>query len=140
MQLDLYLKETQQLTEHNATLLNEVSQRLKNKEELSPLEQNGVLHALQTLIENAIGKGKHILKHQQKSIPVSAYDVFRKLSRQNIISTEELDQWIAVIGLRNKIVHDYMNIDPKIILKLVKDKEYQMVVDFLLHPLESDTT
>ena len=62
MQLDIYAQETNLLTEKNASLLDEVKQRLKKGELLSNLEQAGTLHALQVLIENAIGKAKHTLK------------------------------------------------------------------------------
>ncbi len=77
---------------------------------LSGLEQNGVLHALQVLTENAIGKAKQILKASGEPVPVSAYDAFTALARINEISVNELTAWNAIIGLRNRIVHEYMNI------------------------------
>ena len=61
MRLDIYLKETQQLAEVNGDVMEEVRQRLLKGEKLSRLEQSGVLHVLQVLIENAIGKAKHTL-------------------------------------------------------------------------------
>lgn len=80
---------------------------LHNKRyQLSWLGQNGVLHALQVLIENSIGKAKHLLKAANEPVPVSAYDAFESLARRGEISTEELDQWNSTIGLRNRIVRD----------------------------------
>ena len=92
MQLELYLKETQQLAEYNATILNEVRQRLINGETLSKLEKSGVLHALQVLIENAIGKAKITLKHHNKSVPISAYDAFESLAESDLIHIKDLKQ------------------------------------------------
>ena len=61
MRLDLYQAECERIAKDQISLLNEVKQRLALGESLSRLEQNGVLHALQILIENAIGKCKHLL-------------------------------------------------------------------------------
>jgi uncharacterized protein YutE (UPF0331/DUF86 family) len=54
------------------------------------LEQSGVLHALQILIENSIGKAKHLLKQANKLVPVSAYDAFASLEQHRFISSLEL--------------------------------------------------
>jgi len=140
MQLDLYLQETKQLAEYNASILDDVKQRLQQGDILTRLEQSGVLHAFQVLIENAIGKAKHTLKHLDCTVPTSAYDTFKELVEQGVISQADLDQWNAIIGLRNKIVHDYMNLDVRIVLELVKNNQYAVVVRFLLQgfPRSSD--
>ena len=135
MRLDIYLKETQQLAEVNGDVLEEVRQRLLKGEKLSRLEQSGVLHVLQVLIENAIGKAKHTLKHHKKTVPISAYDVFEMLGEHKVISVDERSQWSAIIGLRNKIVYDCMNIDPEIVLQLIKNKQHQLVIHFLMAPI-----
>ncbi len=135
MRFDLYQKETAQLaTEYNA-LLEIARQKLLAGEALSQLEQNGVLHAFQVLIENAIGKAKQILKFKDENVPVSAYDAFSSLVRINIMSDAELPLWNSVIGLRNRIVHEYMNIDIDRVLNLVSQNEYKFIVDFLLNPM-----
>ena len=99
---------------------------------LSRLEQNGVLHALQVLVENAIGKAKHLIKAAGEPVPVSAYDSFRALTRIRGLSSRELEQWNAIIGLRNRIVHDYMNLDMRRVLQIVESGGYEFVVDLLL--------
>lgn len=90
MRLDLYQAECERIAKDQISLLNEVKQRLALGESLSRLEQNGVLHALQILIENAIGKCKHLLKSLDESIPVSAYDDFASLERRGIITQQQL--------------------------------------------------
>jgi len=47
-------------------------------------------------------------------------------------STANLEEWNGVVGIRNRIVHDYMNIDMKKILALVRDDAYRFVVEFLM--------
>jgi len=137
MRLDLYLAETAQLANEYGALLDEARQQLLAGDALSRLEQNGVLHALQVLIENAIGKAKQILKAGGESVPVSAYDALAALARQNIIEETDLQAWNATIGLRNRIVHEYMNIDIQRVLELVRADQYRFVVEFLLDPVNS---
>jgi uncharacterized protein YutE (UPF0331/DUF86 family) len=51
--------------------LAEARERVLAGGSLSRLEQNGVLHALQVLVENAIGKAKHLIKAAGEPVPVS---------------------------------------------------------------------
>lgn len=135
MRLDLYQSETEQLALTQSSMLNEAQTKLQSGQSLSLLEQGGVLHALQLLVENAIGKAKHILKAVGEPVPVSAYDAFGNLVRLGILPATELNNWNAVVGIQNRIVHDYMNIDMKVIFELVNARRYQFVVDFLVRPM-----
>ncbi len=60
---------------------------------------------------------------------------------QSLVCIDFLDErafpeWVAIIGLRNRIVHEYMNLDMGLVLKLVRGRDYRQVVDFLLAPVE----
>ncbi len=132
MRLDLYQAETAHVAGEQSSLLDEVRHKLRAGEKLSRLEENGVLHALQMLIENAIGKAKQILKSKGEPVPVSAYDALAALARIGVISAEDLLAWNAAIGLRNRIVHEYMNLDVSRVLELVCVDQYRFVVEFLL--------
>lgn len=137
MRLELYQAETARIATEQSALLAFAKQRLVDGLTLSPLEQGGVLHALQILIENAIGKAKQLLKAQNEPVPVSAYDAFAALTRREIISQDQLPAWNAIIGLRNRIVHDYMNIDMPQVLELVAMGRYEFVTVFLLKPIST---
>ena len=132
MRLDLYQTETARIAQEQSALLDEARQRLLEGSTLSPLEQNGVLHALQVLIENAIGKAKQLIKSRNVEVPVGAYDAFSTLVRLKFIKEGDMDAWAAIIGLRNRIVHDYMNIDMALVRDLVKQDAYRFIVGFLL--------
>jgi uncharacterized protein YutE (UPF0331/DUF86 family) len=62
MYLELYQKETEKFVERNGKLLNELHNKLVQTAELSVMEEQAMLHALQIIIENAIGKARHLLK------------------------------------------------------------------------------
>lgn len=138
MRLDLYQAETALIAQEQTSLLDEARMTLLSGGTLSRLEQNGVLHAIQLLVENAVGKAKQLLKAAGKQVPLSAYDGFFGLTELGIIKTGMLTEWNAAIGLRNRIVHDYMNIDMSRVLELVKKEQYRFITDFLLTPITTD--
>lgn len=132
MRPDLYQAETARVATQQSALLHQAKEILAQGRALSPLEQGGVLHALQVLIENAIGKAKQTLKARAQPVPVSAYDAFSALAQCGVISPQDLISWNAVVGLRNRIVHDYMNIDMQHVTAMVLAGKDQFIVDFLL--------
>ena len=138
MRLDVYQAETARIALEQSALLKEARQHLSNGRRLSPLEQNGVLHALQVLIENAIGKAKQLIKARNESVPIAAYDAFNTLVRLGIIPQDQMSLWAPIIGLRNRIVHDYMNIDLKLVNALVQNEDYLFAVDFLMREIPNE--
>lgn len=132
MRLDLYQAETARVAAEQSALLAQAKAILSQGRALTPLEQSGVLHALQILIENAIGKAKQWLKASEQPVPVSGYDAFSALANNALIAPADLPAWNAIIGLRNRLVHDYMNIDFDQITALLATDRDQFVVHFLL--------
>lgn len=96
MRLDLYIAETRQLATRQTAILDQAAYTMEQRK-LTPLEESGVLHALQILTENAIGKAKHTLKALGKSVPVSAHDAFQEIGRLGVIPEEDVMHWNAII-------------------------------------------
>ena len=138
MRTDLYHEETLRIADAQGTLLDEARNHLLAGASLTPLEQNGLLHAVQILVENAIGKAKQQLKVRGETVPVSAYDAFAALARLGCIPADALPAWNAVIGLRNRIVHDYMNVDMLKIFEFLRAHGDRPVLDFLRAPLSGE--
>lgn len=90
------------------------------------------MHALQTLIENAIGKAKQLCKFHGLVVSTSAYDAFESMETLGYINASELAEWRAVIGLRNRIVHDYLNIDSSVIFAALERRAYDVVAALLI--------
>lgn len=135
MRHDLYQAETSRIAHEQGSLLGMAQQRLQNGEAFSALEQSGILHVLQVLIENAIGKSKHWLRAAGRPVPVSAHDAFDDLVKAGILAPESIAAWHSAIGIRNRIVHDYMNIDMQVILPIVESGQYKFITEFLLRPI-----
>ena len=136
MRLDLYQAETARIAAEQKALLTQAKEIMRQRGTLSLLEQSGVLHALQVLTENTIGKAKQLLKAHNEPVPVSAYDAFAALARCGEIDPSTLPAWNAVIGLRNRIVHDYMNIDMGKVMEWVMSDSEKFIMEFLLKTIE----
>lgn len=135
MKIELYQAETEKMCRFHQNILDEAKQRLEANDPFSNMEKLGIIHALQVLIENAIGKAKHLLKMKQQTVPVSAHDVFQLLQQLNLI--DNLEKWNKIIGFRNAVVHEYLTISEDIVFAIVTKQEYQFVLDFLNQPFEA---
>lgn len=62
MDYELYHEATLAMLRRQEAALNDAKARLQSEASLSELEWNGLEHALQLLVENAIGKAKHLLR------------------------------------------------------------------------------
>jgi uncharacterized protein YutE (UPF0331/DUF86 family) len=138
MRLNLYQAETARIATQQQHILNLAKASLQSGRALSALEENGVLHALQILIENAIGKCKQLLKASGQPVPVSAQDAFSALTSLKLLTSQDLSSWVRIVGLRNRIVHDYMNISMPQVISFLTAAQEQFVVDFLLQDFSSD--
>lgn len=97
------------------------------------IERKGAERLLQTLVEACIGLSKHWLKQQNKVLPADAYLVFEKLMDLQLIADADAQEWQRIIGLRNAIVHDYLNLDEKVIKEIVINKMYLKLQIFALN-------
>ena len=86
---------------------------------LSNLEYRAAERTLQVSIEACIGVAKHWAKTLAGHTPQDAYQAFEILAQRGELSPDTLIGWRKIIGLRNTLVHDYLNIDPEIILSVI---------------------
>jgi len=96
------------------------------------VERKGAERLLQVLVEACIGLAKHWLKQQGKVLPSDAYSVFEKLTDLQLISPDNTIEWQRVIGMRNAIVHDYLNLDEKVIKAVIVNKMYITLQQFTI--------
>lgn len=85
---------------------------------------------MQITIESCIGIAKHWSKALSGSSPENANMAFEILAQHQTLETEALTGWRKVVGLRNVLVHDYLNVDPDIIRSVIKDGYTQPLFEF----------
>ena len=129
--LSAYKDAIQQHINESCQDLEELNRILQTRN-WSRLERKGAERLIQTLVEACIGIAKHWLKQQGKVLPSDAYTVFETLTELQLIPTSETEQWQKVIGMRNAIAHDYLNLDERVIKAIITQKMYLQLQDFAL--------
>jgi len=129
--LDTYVDAIQQHVNESVEDLESIYDILQDRS-WTRVERKGAERLLQTLVEACIGVSKHWLKKQNKVLPVDAYSVFEKLMGLQLISNKDADEWKRIIGMRNAIVHDYLNLDEKVIRAIIINKRYLKLQKFAL--------
>lgn len=115
--------------------LNELQSELQgltdimSQRDLNRYEYRAAERTLQILIEACIGIAKHWNYALYQTAPADAYAAFEKLSQQGIEGINDVE-WRKIIGMRNALVHDYLNIDPQIIKALLKRAAYTGLFKF----------
>jgi uncharacterized protein YutE (UPF0331/DUF86 family) len=127
-----YLDRTRLIAHEEEEILDEMSQ----KDTWNKIEIRAVKNSMQVLVENAIGKAKRILKHFNcPVVPQKGSDAFEFMYDMDLIDDDVFRTMKSAIGLRNAMIHDYMNFDDAILKNVVTSKKYKDVVAFL----QSDT-
>ena len=107
-------------------------QTILQQRDLSNLEYRAAERSLQVSIEACIGIAKHWAKYKTGHRAIDAYQSFEQLSQAGELTLDDLKNWRKVIGLRNALVHDYLNIDPEIVRSIIKNSFYTQLFDFII--------
>ncbi len=97
--------------------------------DLNRYEYRASERTLQILIGACIGIAKHWNYALNQTAPADAYSAFEKLSQQGVENIETIE-WRKIIGMRNALVHDYLNIDSEIIHFVIKKSTYKELFVF----------
>jgi uncharacterized protein YutE (UPF0331/DUF86 family) len=83
---------------------------------------------LHLVIEALSDIGNHIIADENLGAVNWLSDIPRIFRKKNIIDDKTQDSWIKMIGFRNTLVHEYIEIDRKIVFNVLQNN---------LHELES---
>ncbi len=128
------------MREHFATLaeeLEQLHQAALKQEGLNALLHRAAERNLQLLTGACIGITKQRLKSQGVVVPSDARKAFDKL-RSLGHDTSHIP-WNKVVGQRNALVHDYLNLDDTIVEGIISRKDYQQLLDFAEAQLKGHT-
>lgn len=121
--LDLYQSELDELR-----LL--LSQRV-----LSALEYRAAERLIQLLLVSCISVAKHWAKAMMGDYPQDAYQAFECLNEKrswgNVLPMPSLDYWGKLIELRDNLIHQAHDLDPKIIPKMIARNETETLFNFI---------
>lgn len=78
-------------------------------------------HLLQVSIEAMLDIGNHIIAEKGFEPPAEYREIFITLGKRGIFSPDFTKRLINMTGLRNRLVHVYMEVDPEKIYQFIQD-------------------
>ena len=118
----------------------QTAQHLAGLDELSAIiakrpltfnERNAAERGLQVVVESAIGCAKHYLKSRQKPVPSEARAAIERVYELLAITEPDIKEMRGAVGMRNAIIHDYLNLDWRVIEPVLKQQKYTAVQLFV---------
>lgn len=93
---------------------------------------------LEKIINRAIDINTHILVESDSPPPDDYYQSFVKLSNMNILERKFAEQLAKSTGLRNRLAHEYDEINPKMVYQSIADalKYYPKYIKFIVNFLD----
>jgi len=120
------IREHAQRQLENLGELSEIAQ----KQPLGKFDQLATERCLQILIESAIGVAKHCCKKAGKTHSGDAYK--NLLTAHHLLNSQIPHASLkGAIGMRNAIVHDYLNLDWSRIETVIVNKHYEAIGEFI---------
>ncbi len=77
---------------------------------------------LHLAIESCTDMGNHVIADENLGIVTSYRDIPTILEEHGYVSVELREIWIAMIGFRNILVHDYTVIDHKLVYDVLQNR------------------
>lgn len=111
--------------------LNELSEQLKQRP-LSFNERNATERGLQVLVEIAFGCSKRYLQLRDKPIPAEARAAIERVYEILALSTPDIAVMRGAVGMRNAIIHDYLNLDWQRVEPVVKARRYREIKTYAM--------
>ncbi|MHA1972322.1 MAG: type VII toxin-antitoxin system HepT family RNase toxin [Candidatus Hodarchaeales archaeon] len=117
---DVILSRLKKLEEY-LSILKGLSKREEEEIINDPLLLGSAERYLQTSIECVIDIGNHIVSAEKLGKVENYAEIFRILEKNKLIHSKLEKNLVNMVRFRNRLVHSYFSIDPKIIYKIIQE-------------------
>ena len=90
-----------------------------------------IQRALQLYIESFIGLSRYFVQQKYQLSLSQSREAIDELNRRGDLATQQHQALLKIIGFRNVLVHDYLEINNSIVEAVVIKKEYAIIVGFV---------
>lgn len=132
-----YLAELERQSQSFARELDALADIAAAQGELASRDGFAAERLLQVLTEACIGVAKHWVKQQGHTAPADAYQAFAAMADGGMACAKPLTEWKKIIGLRNALVHDYLNLDRDVVLAVLQQHAYRKLSRFIHEAAEA---
>ena len=106
---------------------------IRSSPEIGLLERTATERSLQILVEAAISSAKHANKKLVYPARSEAASSIAQLLEHHPLTNVSAQEMKGAVGMRNAIVHDYLNLDWELIKAVLKEEKYKKVGLFVEH-------
>ena len=99
------------------------------------LKQDAIAANLQRAAEQVIDLANHVIRKGKLGLPKESKESFEILARAKVIPQELADKLKGMVGFRNIMVHQYQEMDIKIMVDVIEHRLDDLVV-FTTHVME----
>lgn len=92
------------------------------------LKQDAIAANLQRAAEQAIDLANHVIRKSKLGLPKESKESFEILARARVIPQELADKLKGMVGFRNIMVHQYQELDVKIMVDVIEHHLDDLVV------------
>jgi uncharacterized protein YutE (UPF0331/DUF86 family) len=129
-----YTESVLELTEEHFEALNELGTILLQRQ-LSFIERNAAERSIQVVAEACIGLAKHICKKSGRQV-LGDTSASTQKAVEILQATQKLEErtpkhLLGAIGMRNAIVHDYLNLDWDLVAHVITNQDYLKLKNFI---------
>jgi uncharacterized protein YutE (UPF0331/DUF86 family) len=100
------------------------------------LKQDAIAANLQRAAEQAIDLANHVIRKGKLGLPKESKESFEILAKSKVISQELADRLKGMVGFRNIMVHQYQEVDIKIMVDVIEHRLDDLIA-FTNHMMES---
>ncbi|SFJ05232.1 Uncharacterized conserved protein YutE, UPF0331/DUF86 family [Desulfomicrobium apsheronum] len=102
-----------------------------SSESVSETDNLAIQRALQILVESVIGMSRYVAETALGIRVAKSRESLDELRRMGVLDHDTHARLLRIVGFRNILVHDYLNIDDVVVSAIVKKREYAFLMDVL---------
>ena len=117
----------QELHKHIAKMTRILDRYMESGAQWSEIDVLAIERGLQILIESMVGLSRYVADTCFGINVSRSREAIDELWSLGVLNQEEREALTKIIGFRNVLVHDYLNVDEAIVHAIVKKQEYGFI-------------
>ena len=105
--------------------------RQRTPEQWTECDMLALQRALQILIESFIGMARYLVQQKYQLSVSQSREAIDELKNRGDLSYVQQQLVLKIIGFRNVLVHDYLDINEAIVQAIVMNQDYKIIIELV---------